>query len=198
MLPSFNTFVCRSNEYIFRGFMSRTEQLVKDIRKLPIFQQLIPMEAGIGWPIPVRKEGQLYVKLLFFGQSRAEGRQGVALFPPLATMTLNWKNGVVVEYVNLRFQNPAPELNWQDRAGIFPHLAVKQMSVSEYKQKRQELYAMYDSLLDTLDRGGSRSPEEDRKFAELFTMLLEPSLTPYYRAIAGKFVDSFLLSPASR
>lgn len=172
--------------------MNRTEESLKHIRKMPLFQQLIPMEAGVGWPIPLRRNGKLYVKLPFFGQVPTGEKGKIALYPPFATITLNWSSFVAVEYVDLRFQNPASELDWETQVGTFPHPAVKQMTVEEYKQKRRELLAMYDGLLDTLARGGSRSPDQDTEFSHLFSTLLEPPLIPYYRVLGEKFIARFL------
>ncbi|MBE9224111.1 hypothetical protein IQ264_01310 [Phormidium sp. LEGE 05292] len=174
--------------------MERTrkiERLIEDIRKTPIFRQLIPMEAQIGWPIPLRRESKVYVTLVFFGaNSRSKGE--TVLFPPFAKITLDWSNQIPVEYVNLRFQNPWKEGNWEAEVGIFPHSAIAQITVAEYQKKRQELLAMYDEMLDKLAQGGSFLPDWKTRFKELLRLLMEPPLEPYYRAIDAKFFDHFL------
>ena len=88
--------------------LGKTEQLMKDVRKMSIFHQLIPIEAGIGWPIPLRKEGKVYVTLPFYGLSTQKEQGQTLLSPPFATLTIDWSNQIPVEYVNLRFRNPAP------------------------------------------------------------------------------------------
>jgi hypothetical protein len=174
--------------------MSRTEQLFKDIRKMPLFQQLIPMEAGVGWPIPQRRNGKLYIKLPFFGQTPTQEKGKIALLPPFSTITISWSNFIPVEYIDLRYSNPAPELNWQEQVGIFPHRGVQQMTVETYKQKRRDLLAMYDDLFNTLADGGSRTTEQDAEFSQLFSLLIEPPLIPYYRVLGKKFCDRFLIA----
>lgn len=172
--------------------MSRTEKLFKEIRKMPLFQQVIPMEASIGWPITIRKNGKVYAKFPFFGQ-KSTGNGEWDLTPPFATITFDWSNFIPVEYINLRFQNPAPELTWQGTIGVFPHSAIKQrMNTSEYKQKRQELFVMYDELFQALATGKS-SKSKDREFSQLFSLLIEEPLIPYYRVIGKKFIDHFLI-----
>jgi hypothetical protein len=172
---------------------SRTESLFKGIRNMPLFKQLIPMESGIGWPIPVRRDGKVYLKFLFFGQSSTGEKGKIALTPPFATLTLNWANAVPVEYIDLRFQNPAPDLIWEGQVGIFPHQAVERIPINTYIQKRQELFALYDDLFNALAKGDSRTADQDAEFAHLFSTLLESPLIPYYRAIAPKFIDRFLI-----
>ena len=106
--------------------------------------------------------------------------------------TSSRSNRVPVEYQNLRFRNPWPEGDWTARVGTFPHPAVAQMKVSEYRRKREELYAMYDEMFEKLAGGGEFSAEWTARFTELLRLLVEPSLEPYYRALGPKFFDRFL------
>ena len=114
------------------------------------------------------------------------------LSPPFATLTIDWSNQIPVEYVNLRFRNPAPELNWEGQVGTFPHPAIAQVTTREYLKKRSELLAMYDEILVGLSQNSSFSPEFDRQFSEHLRFVLEPSLEPYYRVLGSKFFERFL------
>ena len=172
--------------------ISRTENLIKQVRKMPFYRQLIPLEAGIGFPLPTRKENKVYITLPFFGMGSAAEPGKTPLYPPLAIATLNWSNQIPVEYVDLRFRHPAPELNWAARVGTFPHPEVAQISVGEYRQLRQELFGMYDEMFDRLADRQPLSPEWSQRFSELLNLLIEPALKPYYRALNPKFSDRFL------
>ena len=168
------------------------EQAMENIRKMPLFRQLVPAEAGIGWPIPLRKTNKIYVTFPFFGMtSRAEKGQ-TTLYPPFATLTLDWTMQIPVEYVSLRFANPWPEGDWENTAGRFPHPAIADLTVGEYKAKRQELLTMYDEMLIRLAQNQSFPVEWKSRFSTLLRLLMEPSLEPYYRALAPKFFDRFL------
>jgi hypothetical protein len=171
------------------------EQLMVDIRKMPVSRQLIPMEAGIGWPIPTRKEGQVFVTFPFFGVSRVQPQRGeTQLFPPFAKMTLDWQTRVPVEYVNLHYQDPWPGLVKDQIVGTFPHAAVAGISVQEYRTKRGELLHMYDELCATLQSGGALTAEWNARFSALLRELVEPSLEPYYRVLGPAFFERFLPS----
>lgn len=172
--------------------LSQTEHLMKQIRKTPLFRQLIPQEAGIGWPIPLRKEGKVYLTLPIFGYTPTTEKGNTKLFPPLATITLDWSNRVPVEYVNLRFRNPAPELTWSGEVGTFPHPAVAQITRGQYQELRRELLGMYDEMLELLSQKSAFAPEWCQRFGELLRLLIEPSLEPYYRALNPKFFNRFL------
>jgi len=170
--------------------LGKTEKLMQDVRKMPLFHQVIPLEAAIGWPIPLRKEGKVYVTLPFYGCTPQKGQ--TLLFPPFSTLTLNWANLMPVEYVNLRFRNPAPNLNWEGQIGTFPHEAIAQITRGEYLEKRRELLAMYDEMFVMLIEGVSFSTDWYDRFNEQLRLLIEPALEPYYRALAPKFCDRFL------
>jgi len=172
---------------------SRMEELMTSIRKTPLFRQLVPQEAGIGWPIPLRKAGKkMYVILPFFGLARPKDESRAALYPPFATLTVNWSNQMPVEYVNLRFRNPWPEGQWEGQVGTFPHSAVARLTVAQYQEKRRELLAMYDELMGLLAQGSAIAPEWRAHFGQLLRLLVEPGLEPYYRALGPKFFDHFL------
>jgi hypothetical protein len=170
--------------------LCKTEQMMISVRKMPIFRQLIPQEAGIGWPIPLRKEGKIYVTLPFYGYTSQKGE--TSLFPPFATLTLNWANLMPVEYVNLRFRNPAPNLPWEGQIGTFPHEAIAQITRGEYLEKRRELLAMYDEMLDNLSQNQPFTEEWNQRFSETLRLLIEPALEPYYRVLGEKFFERFL------
>jgi hypothetical protein len=173
-----------------------TEQVMENIRKMPVFRQLVPQEAGIGWPIPLRKEqngvSKVYVTFPFFGKASKAEAGNTALFPPFATLTLDWAAQIPVEYVSLRFSNPWPEGQWEEQAGSFPHAAIAQMTVEEYRAKRGELLVLYDEMFSKLGQKESFPAEWKARFSSLLRLLMEPSLEPYYRALAPKFFDRFL------
>jgi hypothetical protein len=171
---------------------SRTARLMNDVRKTPVFRQLIPLEAGIGWPIPLRRAGKVCVILPFFGMGPALGSSVTALYPPFSTLTLEWSNQRVVEYVDLRFKNPWPEGEWEREAGTFPNGEVSSLTVNQYREKRGELLALYDELFGMLAANTPFSEEWTGRFSALLRLLLEPPLEPYYRAIGPKFFQRFL------
>lgn len=168
------------------------EDLIQHIRKMPLFRQLVPQEAGIGWPIPLRKAGKVYVTFPCFGFARTAEQGKTALYPPFALLTVTWTNWIPVEYVNLRFRNPWPEGQWEGQVGEFPHEAVAHLTVSQYREQRHALLGMYDEMLDRLAQGSSFDPAWEARFGHLLRLLMEPSLEPYYRVLGSKFFAHFL------
>ncbi len=168
------------------------KSIMDGIQKTPLYRYLIPAEAGIGWPIPLRKQGKVYVTLPLFGYHRTDEKGKTALFPPFATITIDQTSQVPVEYLNLRFRNPWPQGKWEEQAGYFPHPAVAAMSAGQYKENRKELLSLYDELFEML-LSRRAVPESFRKrFGHLLRMLMEPCLEPFYRSLAPKFFEHFL------
>lgn len=114
------------------------------------------------------------------------------IFPPIATITVNWENILLVEYVDFRFRNPASDLKWQGSIGMFPHDAVATMTKKEYLEKRQQLFNMYDEMFTKLKNNEKFSAEWSQRFKNLFSTLIEPPLIPYYRVLGSKFCEQFL------
>ncbi|MGL6342801.1 MAG: hypothetical protein ACRC80_27135, partial [Waterburya sp.] len=172
--------------------LCQTEKLLKNIRKTPLFMQLIPQEAGVGLPIPLRRNNKVYALLPCFGFKPVE-KGKTLLFPPFAKITVQWSNQLPVEYVNLHFNNPAPELQWSGEIGTYPHDAVAEMTIGEYKAKRQELMQMYDEMFAALENSSGLSPDFKQQFSDLFSTLIEPPLIPYYQVFGEKFCQNFLV-----
>jgi hypothetical protein len=169
---------------------SRTGSLLRGIRQMPVFHQCVAREAGIGWAMPSRKDGRVYITVPFFGMPTSRGKSGGPLFAPFATMTLDWQKGTLVGYRNLAVDDLWP-LDGEP-VGTFPHAAVARLRRSEYLQLREELFTLYDDLCRMLAAEATIPPEWSARFSELLRQLMEPSLTSYYRVLAPNFMDRFL------
>ncbi|GGM69966.1 hypothetical protein ACFFX1_07485 [Dactylosporangium sucinum] len=174
---------------------TRTGKLLADVRKMPLFRQLAPMESGVGWPIPMRHrpawhgDTAVFLKLPLYGYQRAEDGRGASLYPPFATLTVDWATGRPMEYADLRYTRPWDISGRPGAVGTFPHDAVRG-SVREYIAAKEALLALYDEMLDALQEGVPFGAADE--FGAALSRLMEPSLLPYYRILGGKFVERFL------
>lgn len=178
------------------GDRPRTEALRGILRRSRTFRELAPMEAGIGWPlpVPVLQDGapRVYVRLPLF-VLRPDPAGGADLFPPFATVALDWSTGRLAEYTDLRFKEPErSRREWERPVGRFPHPAVEGLSTAGYMAERARLFGLYDELFDGLASGRPPAPAWAGPFGELLRRLLEPSLAPYYRRLAPRFLGRHL------
>ncbi len=179
--------------YVGANTISKMAYVFDNIRKMALFEQLVPPEAGLGWPIPLRKVGQVYITVPFFSKG-VVGQGQAVLYPPFATLTLNWQNLLPMEYVDLRFRNPS-EGQWEvynEQPGAFPHAAVAHLSVQQYLEQCNMLFMMYDELLTALTYGETLSSTWEHSFSTLLRLLMEPSLERYYRILGPEFFGRFL------
>ncbi|MDN3025887.1 hypothetical protein [Streptomyces sp. S.PB5] len=176
--------------------MTRTEALSREFRRSRMFHQLVPMESGIGWPVPVPvvQDGapRVYARLPLF-VLRPDPSGGADLFPPFATATFDWSTRRLVEYTDLRFKEPyRSRAEWSHPIGRFPHPAVDGLTTSAYRDLRSDLFSRYDELFDELARGRQPGDGWSERFDRLLEQLLEPGLVPYYRQLAPKFLHRHL------
>jgi hypothetical protein len=173
---------------------SRTGRLLADLTGLPLTEVFVASTAGLGWPLPVRHDPgfddqvRVYLRVPFY---RFEERPGLStlIFPPYATVTVDWENRQPVEYVDLRYSRPWPMGGSSEPVGVFPHEAA-QGPVAAYNAARERLFGCYDDMFDSLlaRRPFGRAEE----FAGLLRRLMEPSLQPYYRILSPQFCRRFL------
>jgi len=163
------------------------ENVLAKIREHPVFRSLVPMEAGIGWPVPIRRNGHVYLCIPAFGLQQAMGDQPVLIYPPFATITVSWPNSVVMEYVNLRWKNLWNEDEFAKPAGTFPHPEIAGLQLAQYSEMRTQLLNYYDSMLNaTMDE------TDENDFRNLLCKMMEPSLLPYYRILFPKYYGYFI------
>jgi hypothetical protein len=172
---------------------SRTGELMREVRRMPIFHQLVPAEAGVGWPLPSRKAGRLYLTLPFFGMPPTGTKGETPLYPPFATMTLDWHTAKPVAYSDLHATRPWPPI--AVRVGTFPHAEVRRLKRAEYLRLREELLRLCDEVFASLAGGSRLRRESVSRYRELWRLLMEPSLEPYYRHLAPGFTERFLPAP---
>jgi hypothetical protein len=182
---------------------SRTARLHHDLRRMPLFRQLAPMEAGIGWPIPVRHRPgwsgrtSVYVRLPLFGFGRQAGQ--TRLYPPFAIITMAWPESASkprpLEYSDLRFTRKWAVGGSTEPVGTFPHDAVRG-PVVDYLAARDRLFALYDEMLDALAAERPFGESASHEFAALLRRLMEPSLESYYQDLAPRFCQQFLGAPS--
>jgi hypothetical protein len=171
---------------------TRTQLLARQTRHSGVGRAVVPMEAGTGFPVPFRSNERAYIIFPFFGTAGRVREGETVFFAPSVLITVDWKTGRPVEYIDCRFRSSWTHVDFTQPIGTFPHPAVAHFTRSEYEEKRQMLFGLYDQLFNSLTEGGDLSQSWYQQFSESFRTLLEPSLEPFYRALAPKFCEQFL------
>ena len=174
---------------------SRMKQLLQLVRKSPLANQVLPLEAQEGLPVPHRPgDGRVYAILTYYGKAAVSvggQRQGLDLFGPLATITADWQNGRIVEFVDLCYRNGRPLESLREPVGRFPHPALAGVDVAGYEAMYHELLDLCDLMFDGLVAGNHLPVAPLERFAELFSRLAEPCFADHYRTLAPRFCQRF-------
>ncbi len=159
-------------------------EFINNINKSELRRKLIPMEMASGWPSISIKNGQICIMIPYYRtQPSNEGK--VLIFPIAYTMTFTWPSAKMVEFKTLRFQKEFANIDYKKPVGTFKHDAVKNLTKSEYIDKRDTLFSLYDEILTCIIDKKEFTREQEMK--DSFKVLMEPSLYPMYMEIANKF-----------
>jgi hypothetical protein len=193
--------------------MSRTKQLMTELRHTSWFRDLVPVEASMSWPVPFLGDNNtIYVTFMLFGTAAMQSRQrqeGVsqtnveskayvtALFPPFAGVTVNWLNGQLVDYTHYRFRSKWKTVNFDQPIGIFPHPEVAEMPRALYLAMRDQLCFFYDRLLDDLYLGVEPPSQWVNDVQCVLNLMIEPALKSFYKELAPQFYAEFMVESNS-
>lgn len=171
---------------------SKIEAFMKAVRNSTIGRQVIPMETITGWPIVMRKDGKVYVKLIYFGIEQKE-KGKTLLYPPLVSIMAEFDTVRIVQYKDLRFEENFKGTNWSEACGKFPHTAVVGMKVKEYKQYKNDLLDLYDEMIEKMKKGDEFSEAWEKNFSILLSTMIEEPLINYYKICGEKFFNRFII-----
>jgi hypothetical protein len=169
---------------------SRTGALMHEVRRMPLYRQLVPAEAGVGWPLARQRADRPYVALPFFGMPPSATPGESQLYPPFATITLDWQTGKPVSYTDLHASALWPPVTVP--VGTFPHDEIRRLTRGQYLELREELLRLCDQVLGSFAGLARFPPESAARYRKLWRVLMEPSLEPYYRHLAPGFSGRLL------
>jgi hypothetical protein len=177
--------------------VTRTAQFLRALRDHRLAAELVGADAVPKWPLPVRLPTKvLFVSVPFVPNPRPRGAGPAPLFPPVAVVTAPWpqpgQEPAPVECATLTLRALWAGLPADGPIGTALPPAVADWTARRYTAARDELYGLYDEMFDAMSAGRKLRPGLLPRFRELFAILIEPGLVPYYRRLQPKFVDSVL------
>lgn len=114
------------------------------------------------------------------------------VFAPRFVATATMKNGSVVKFEDLAYDSRFEEIDFNKPIGLFRHQAIKHLGKNDYKKVRNHLYFMLDKLSSSMT-GESEFNEMDlMKLTQLASLLIEPSVKPFYHAINKSFFELYI------
>ncbi len=168
----------------------RLARLRDEIRRTPLFDVAVPIEAAVGMPLPRMDAGRVCVALPVHGV--APGPAEAIIFPPLALVTVPWTDPStgpvpprIAEYRDLRWSPVVPAGDPDAAIGSHP-------AGEEDVAAMTECLGLVESMLDGLGAGHDLGPGQVARLQAVFPAAIPPALVPHYRALAPRFTDRFL------
>jgi hypothetical protein len=149
----------------------------------------IPDESRQSLPIPIRRNGRLFVAFLFVPTVKKPGAP-VQLGAPDYIATLRVSDGRLESLQSLE-ADPTGALPADPSHSIGTFGLPDKMTAEEYVKRQAELFAAYDVLLPLFERPedavGQNGRDWARYFQDLFQAVSEPPLRPYYESFGAEF-----------
>lgn len=148
----------------------------------------IPKGYISGLPIIQILNEEICVTVPFFRFKMAKEDESL-LYPIRYSATYSYPSGRLVYFQDLSYSKMCQNVKFHKAVGYFRHEAIKNMDKTEYNACKDELYELYDDLIQYLL--GEEEFDEDI-FKEKLNIIIEPSLIPIYNVIDPKFVKKFI------
>lgn len=150
----------------------------------------LPLGYVAGLPTVGVVAGKPYLKVPFLKYKVTGEVDKTLVFPVRYVLTYSLPDLKPIGFEDLAYHRAFRKVDFNKPIGLFRHEAVKNLSKDEYAKKRNELFAMYDSMINAMLHKTSYTGMG--QFKQLFNMLIEPSVKPIYRALDKTFCDNFL------
>lgn len=168
-------------------------QIIKNIKSSDFYYNCkIPMGYVDGYPVLSIKNSKLCLTIPFLKYKITGEVDKTLVYPIKYLITVCVSDENVVGFEDLSFNSLFRKVDFDKPVGFFRHDAVKKYNKNQFKEKRTELYNMYNKIATAILYNTPYSEAEDAQFKELFNIMLEPSLTPIYKAIDKDFCDKYL------
>lgn len=153
----------------------------------------MPLGYVEGYPILQIRNQQLCLVIPFLKYKVTGAVDKTLVFPIRYAVTVILPEKKIVKFEDLSTNPIFAKVDFEKPIGYFRHDSIKQFNKSEYKAKKDELYGMYDKIIDALLGEGDYSAEDDEAMKELAGIMLEPSLKPIYRVLDSDFYNKYLV-----
>lgn len=168
-------------------------KIIKDVKTSGFFRNTeIPLGYVDGLPIITVKNEKPCLIIPFLKYKVTGVVDKTLVFPIKYYITVSLSDGKIIGYTDLSFEEMFKKIDFNKPIGFFRHEAVKNYSKFEYKEKKQQLYKMYDKIISAMLAGETCDIFDVTDFTELLNIIIEPSLKPIYEALDKDFYNKYL------
>lgn len=171
--------------------MTSIQEFLKGINTNDVVRRNIPMGRGMGFPM-LKIVGERLLVSVFYYRSELHPEDKTLLMPPEYILTFDYPSGKLVSFENLRLHPQYSSVNFDKPLGTFRHQAIQHLNKTEYKEKKEQLYNVVNKLIAYLGGEGEFQEEDEKALADLYGMMTEPPLHPFYRVLSPQFYARYI------
>lgn len=152
----------------------------------------LPKGYVAGYPILQIKNGLLCMLIPYLKYKSTGKVDKTLVYPIRYTACMELPEERVIGFSDLAYAKCFEKVDFSRPIGLFRHESIKNLNKAQYKEKRVELYSMYDKLIASLLYGEEYTAEDDAKMKELLRMMIEPCEYQLYRVLDVEFYNKYL------
>ena len=171
----------------------KTEEILKSLKTNEfLLNSSIPMGYTPGIPMLSLRNGEPCLVIPFLKYQMTGEIDKTRVFAPRFVVTVTMNEGKVVKYEDLMYDSRFEEIDFRKPVGLFRHSSIRQLKKDDYNKVRSEIYTLLDALSDSMTGKMEFDEMDAMKFNKLFSVLLEPSMKPFYHAIDKSFFETYI------
>ena len=171
--------------------MTNIKNFHKTIRNHPICDHLIPTESNLSYPVPLLKDGKMYLRFFFFNRSRPDHGGKPGIFRPFARISAHYPSARIVEFVDLGFLEGKPETPNSETVTVVSSTSLDSLNFSQVVQKQKEFFNITEAIFSIY--GSENLTQEEHttigQYKELFDLLVDKGLISHYKVLNPIFFD---------
>lgn len=171
----------------------KTEEILKSLKTNEfLLNSNIPMGYTPGIPMLSLRNGEPCLVIPFLKYQMTGEIDKTRVFAPRFVITVVMNEGKVVKYEDLMYDSRFEEVDFRKPVGLFRHSSIRHLKKDDYNKMRNDIYALLDALSDSMTGRMEFDEMDAMKFSKLFSVLLEPSMKPFYHAIDKIFFETYI------
>ena len=171
----------------------KTKEILKNLKTNEfLLNSNIPMGYTPGIPMLSLHNGEPCLVIPFLKYQMTGEIDKTRVFAPRFVVTVVMNEGKVVKYEDLMYDSRFEEVDFKKPVGLFRHSSISHLKKDDYRKMRNEIYSLLDALGDSIIGKMEFDEMDAMKFNKLFSVLLEPSMKPFYHAIDKSFFETYI------
>ena len=171
----------------------KTVEILKGLKtNAVLLNTSMPIGYTPGIPMLSLRNGEPCLIIPFLRYQMTGEVDKTRVFAPRFIVMVTKNRGGVVKYEDLMYDIRFEEVDFGKPVGLFRHTAIMHLKKDEYNKLRNELYALLDSLGDSMAGKLEFDEMDAKKLLHLYNILLEPSVKAFYHAIDKPFFETYI------